>query len=115
VFPETTVPTFLAALWEPTETTPNWSWLMLLFSTRLLSLRVLTCLWLIVLLPKPIPANVVVVALPVMFRFLIVSFVVGSAVPIVWPQRTALEVPVLAFAKDMSRLEPPEFDPSIVT
>jgi hypothetical protein len=31
VLPVTTVPTFLAALCEPTETTPNWSCVMLLF------------------------------------------------------------------------------------
>ena len=49
----------------------------------------------IVVLPKPTPANVVVLALPDRLRFLIVLLVVGSAVPTVWPQMTALEVPVL--------------------
>ena len=67
------------------------------------------------MLPKPTPANVVVLALPERLRFLIVLFVVGSAVPTVWPQMTALEVPAFVLVIVMSRLEPPELEPSIVT
>ena len=111
----TTVPTFLAALCEPTETTPNWSWLMLLFWTRLLSFRVPRVDVLIVVLPKPTPANVVVLVLPDRLRFSIVLLVVGSAVVTVWPQMTALEVPAFVLLIVMSRVEPPEFDPSMVT
>ena len=60
-------------------------------------------------------AAVVVVALPEMFRFLIVLFVVGSAMPTVWPQMTALLVLVLLLVSVMSRLAPPELEPSTVT
>ena len=42
-------------------------------------------------------------------------FVVGSAVVTVWPQMTALEVPAFVLLIVMSRVEPPELDPSIVT
>ncbi len=115
VLPVTTVPKFLAALCEPTETTPNWSCLMLLFWTRLLSFRVPRVDVPIVVLPKPTPANVVVLALPDRLRFLIVSLVVGSAVVTVWPQMTALEVPALVLLIVVSRVEPPELDPSMVT
>ena len=68
------------------------------------------------LLPKPTPANVVIGALPERFRFLIVLFVAGSSVPTVWPQITALAVPVFVFAKLVSRVVPPTvLEPSIVT
>ena len=83
---------------------------MLLFCTRLLSFRVPRVDVLIVVLPKPTPANVVVLALPETLRFLIVSFVVGSAVVTVWPQMTALDVPVPVLLIVRSRVEPPEFE-----
>ena len=111
----TTVPTFLAGLLAPFEMTPNCNAVMLLFSTRLLSLRVPRLLLPMVLLPKPTPASVVVLALPEMFRFLIVLFVVGLAVPIVCPQMTALTALVLLFVSVISRLLPPELEPSMVT
>ena len=42
-------------------------------------------------------------------------FVVGLAVPTVWPQMTALVVPVPLLVSVMSRLVPPELEPSTVT
>ena len=95
--------------------TPNCTVVMPLFWTRLLSLRVPRVVGPMVVLPKPMPATVVVVALPEMFRFLIVLFVVGSAMPTVWPQMTALLVLVLLLVSVMSRLAPPELEPSMVT
>src|SRR5205085_5558304 len=89
---------------------------MLLFWTRLLSFRVPRLEALMVLLPKPMPAMVVVLALPVMFRFSSVLLVAGSAVPIVWPQMTALVVLTLVLAMVRSRVVPPAvLDPSMVT
>ena len=88
---------------------------MLLFWTRLLSFRVPRVVVPIVVLPKPTPANVVVLVLPDRLRFLIVLLVVGSAVVTVWPQMTALEVPAFVLVIVMSRVEPPEFEPSMVT
>ena len=115
VLPVITVPKFFALLRAPCEMTPNCTVVMLLFWTRLLSLRVPRVVGPMVVLPKPMPATVVVVALPEMFRFLIVLFVVGSAMPTVWPQMTALVVLVLLLVSVMSRLAPPELEPSMVT
>ena len=94
---------------------PNCTVVMLLFWILLLSLRVPELALPITLLPKPMPTSVVALALPTMFRFLIVLFVVGLAVPTVWPQTTALVVPMLVLVSVMSRLEPPELEPSTVT
>src|ERR1043166_4280652 len=82
---------------------------------RLLSLRVPMVAVLIVLLPKPMPPKVVVVAFPVILRFLTVLLVAGSLVPTVCPQMTALEVLVLPFVIVRLRDDVPLFEPSMVT
>ena len=88
---------------------------MVLFWMVLVLLLVPRLVRAMVLLPKPTPNRVVVVALPSRFRFLIVLLVADTLPVAVWPHTTALVVPVLVLASVRLRELVPAFEPSRVT